>query len=64
MARAWSRASRWRSLPRPPLWFAPIPDVAKAVVGVVVYGAMLIVLRAIPDELIVEAKQLGIRFPR
>jgi O-antigen/teichoic acid export membrane protein len=40
------------------LWFAPIPDVAKAVVGVVVYGGMLIVLRAIPEELIVEARQL------
>ena len=40
------------------LWFTPLPDVVKAVIGAVVYGAMLLALRAVPEELLVEVKQL------
>ncbi len=33
-------------------WFLPIPAVAQTVVGLAVYGAGLVVMRAIPDELV------------
>jgi O-antigen/teichoic acid export membrane protein len=45
-------------IPAAALWFAPIPDVAKAVLGLLVYGLLLLVLRAVPDELVVEARRL------
>jgi O-antigen/teichoic acid export membrane protein len=38
-------------------WFAPVPDVAKAAIGGGVYGAMVLILRAIPEELWVELRQ-------
>jgi O-antigen/teichoic acid export membrane protein len=40
------------------LWFAPVPDVAKAVIGAAVFGLMLLILRAIPEELAVEIRRL------
>jgi O-antigen/teichoic acid export membrane protein len=45
-------------IPAAAFWFAPIPDVAKAVLGLLVYGVLLLVLRAVPDELVVEARRL------
>jgi O-antigen/teichoic acid export membrane protein len=40
------------------LWFAPVPDLAKAALATVVYGVMLLVLRAVPEELLVELRRL------
>jgi O-antigen/teichoic acid export membrane protein len=46
------------AVPAAAAWFVPAPDVVKAAMGVVVYGAMLVLLRAIPEELWVEARRL------
>jgi O-antigen/teichoic acid export membrane protein len=46
------------ALPGAALWFAPIPDVAKAAIGAVAYGVMLLILRAVPEELLVEVRRL------
>jgi O-antigen/teichoic acid export membrane protein len=40
------------------LWFAPVPDVVKAALGVAVYAALLLVSRAIPEELLVEIRRM------
>jgi O-antigen/teichoic acid export membrane protein len=45
-------------VPAVALWFVPLPDVAKAVVGVLIYGLLLTMLGAVPKELIVEARRL------
>jgi O-antigen/teichoic acid export membrane protein len=45
-------------MPALALWFAPIPAVAQAVLGVLVYGVLMLILRAVPEELLVEARQL------
>jgi O-antigen/teichoic acid export membrane protein len=44
--------------PAAALWFAPVPDVVKAVLGAAVYGGMLLLLRAVPEELAVELRRL------
>lgn len=46
------------ALPAGALWFAPLGDVPKAALGVAVYAVGLIILRAIPEELFVEARRL------
>jgi O-antigen/teichoic acid export membrane protein len=45
--------------PAAALWFTPFPDVAKAVLATLIYGAMVLLVRAIPDELLVEARKIG-----
>jgi O-antigen/teichoic acid export membrane protein len=40
------------------LWFLPVADVAKAALATIVYGVMLLILRAIPEELLVEFRRL------
>jgi O-antigen/teichoic acid export membrane protein len=45
-------------VPAVALWFAPLPDVAKAVIGLTVYSMMLVILRAVPEELLVELRRL------
>jgi O-antigen/teichoic acid export membrane protein len=49
------------AVPTAALWFAPIPDFVKAAIGVVVYGVLLLILRAIPEEALVEARRCGSR---
>jgi O-antigen/teichoic acid export membrane protein len=44
--------------PAAALWLAPVPDVVKAVLGAAVYGGMLVLLRAVPEELGVELRRL------
>ena len=46
------------AIPAAALWFAPIGDVAKASIALTTYVVMLVVLRAIPEELRVEARRL------
>jgi O-antigen/teichoic acid export membrane protein len=49
------------AVPAAALWFAPVPDVAKAAIGTAVFCLMLLVLRAVPDELFVELRRLARR---
>jgi O-antigen/teichoic acid export membrane protein len=67
LARLQLPVGRWMSvLPRVALasapaaaaWFAPVADAAKAAIALIVYGLMLLILRAIPEELLVEARRL------
>ena len=46
------------AVPAGALWFAPIGALPRAALGVTVYAIGLIILRAIPDELLVEARRL------
>jgi O-antigen/teichoic acid export membrane protein len=46
------------AVPAGAVWFVPIGALPKAAIGVAVYGIGLIVLRAIPEELLVEARRL------
>jgi O-antigen/teichoic acid export membrane protein len=46
------------AVPAGALWFAPIGDLPKAAIGVAVYVLGLVLLRAIPEELLVEARRL------
>jgi O-antigen/teichoic acid export membrane protein len=43
------------------IWFVPVSSFAKAVIATVVYGAMLLLVRAVPEELLVELKRLRSR---
>jgi O-antigen/teichoic acid export membrane protein len=40
------------------MWFAPVPDLAKAAIAAVIYAGMLLIVRAIPEELLVELRRL------
>lgn len=44
--------------PAAALWFAPVPDLVKAVLGAVVYVGLLLLVRAVPEELAVELRRL------
>jgi O-antigen/teichoic acid export membrane protein len=46
------------ALPAAAAWFVPVADVAKVAIALIVYGGMLLILRAIPEELLVEARRL------
>ena len=40
------------------MWFVPVPDLAKAALAAVIYGAMVLIVRVIPPELMVELRRL------
>lgn len=44
--------------PAAAIWFAPLGDLVKAAIAAVVYGAMLLIVRVIPEELLVEVRRL------
>jgi O-antigen/teichoic acid export membrane protein len=49
--------------PAAALWFAPVPDVVKALIGAVVYVGMLVLLRAVPEEVAVELRRARAQRP-
>lgn len=46
------------AVPAAALWFAPIPALPKAAIGVAVFAVGAVVLRAVPEELMIEARRL------
>ena len=40
------------------MWFVPVPDLAKAALAAVIYGVMVLIVRVIPEELMVELRRL------
>ncbi len=40
------------------MWFVPVPDLAKAALAAVIYGVMVLIVRVIPPELMVELRRL------
>jgi hypothetical protein len=46
------------AIPALAIWFLDIPDLAKAVLGLIVYAAVLALVRGVPEELYVEVRRL------
>jgi O-antigen/teichoic acid export membrane protein len=46
------------AVPALAIWFLDVPDLVKAVLGLIVYAAVLALVRGVPDELYVEVRRL------
>jgi hypothetical protein len=40
------------------IWFVPVPALAKVAIALPIYAVLLVVVRAVPDELYIELRRL------